>query len=123
RTLLIGTREWVKRTSKRKPTGEVKNVEVRNADDPERRRYTYEERVWKKMRRAEESRHTQDGVRWPLHILGKDEEIKKRKELYKVTFRSAEGRRYTKKMRRIDRWQSLRKGPKYQLGRNAFGVV
>jgi len=123
RTLLIGTRVWVKRTSKRKPTGDVRNVEVRHAADPERRRYTYEERVWRKMRRVEESRHSQDGVRWPLHILGRDEEIRKRKELYKVTFRSAEGRRYMRKMRRFGEWQALRKGPKYQLGRNAFGAV
>ncbi|HET7015102.1 MAG TPA: hypothetical protein VFI65_14390 [Streptosporangiaceae bacterium] len=123
RTLLIGTRVWVKRTSKRKPTGDVRNVEVRNAADPERRRYTYEERVWRKMRKVEESRPTQDGVRWPLHILGKDEEIRKRKELYKVTFSSTEGRRHAKKMRRVSEWQSLRKGLKYQLGRNAFGAV
>lgn len=126
RTLLIGTHEWVPRTSKRKPSSflrNIRNVEVRDGDDPSSRRYAYQEQVWRKMRRAAVAGRSQDDVRWPPHMLGKDEEIKKRKQSYKVTFTSTAGRRHVKRMRRIERWQTLRKGPKYELGRNAFGAV
>lgn len=126
RTLLIGTRTWDARTSKRKPSsfsGNIRNVQVQGGDDPSRRQYTYEERAWKNMRRVPGSGRRQDDVRWPPHTLGKDEEIKKRKQSYKVTFTSTTGRRHVKRMRRADQWQTLQKGPMYELGRNVFGAV
>jgi hypothetical protein len=126
RTLLIGTRVWVRRRSKRRPSssaGTIRNVEERKGADPSRRHYTYEEQVWRKMRRVPGSGRSQGDVRWPPHVLGKDEQIRKKKQSYKVTFTSDAGRRHVKKMRHIGPWQSLQKGARYELGRNAFGAV
>lgn len=97
-------------------------MEVQNVGDAARRRYTYEKRVWRKTRIVPESGFSQDNVRWPSYVLGKNEEVRGRSESYKAAFASAGARRYTAKVR-FDEWKSLRKGTKYRLGRNVFGRV
>jgi hypothetical protein len=122
RTVRIGTRVWVKRQSRRKPSGPVRNVEIRNGSDPARRFYAYEEQVWRKMRKAGISGNRQDGVRSPPYTLGKGEEVRRKSESYRVTFVSEEGRSYAASVS-FHEWQCVTRGVKYRLGRNAFGVV
>lgn len=124
RSMRIGTRVWVKKKSKRqpKPSIDIRNAKVQNADDPDKLRYTYEERVWRNMRSFTVSGLSQETVRDPEYILGRDEEVRGRSELYEATFVSEKGRRYAAKVQ-FAQWKLLRKGAKYQLGRNTFGRV
>jgi hypothetical protein len=74
RSVRIGTRVWVKRESKRNPSGVVRNVRVQNGGDAGRRRYTYEEQVWRNMGTVVASGRSTTDVLWPRYVLGKDEE-------------------------------------------------
>jgi hypothetical protein len=124
RSVRIGTRVWVKKRSKRqpKPSIDIRNVKVQNADEPNKLRYTYEERVWRNIRSFTRSGLSQETVRDPEYVLGRDEEVRGRSELYEATFVSEKGRRYAAKVR-FAQWKFLKKGAKYQLGRNTFGRV
>jgi len=122
RTIRIAARVWVEKKSKRKPPGEVRNVEVHNAEDADNRYYTYEKREWRNERRVKRTGRTQADVQWPPYELGMDEQVRSRREWYKATFASEEGKRYTAKVRFL-RWTALEKGVKYRLGRSAFGSV
>ncbi len=120
----IGTRVWVKRKSKRQPksSADIRNVETRNADDPDKLHYTYEERVWRNMRSVPASGRGQVTVRDPVYVLGRDEEVRRRSKSYQARFVSEDGSSYSAKVR-FERWKLLKDGAKYQLGRNTFGHV
>jgi hypothetical protein len=122
RAMQLRARRWVKRKSKREPSGEFRNLVIRNANDPERRLYVYEQAVWRNTRRLEKSGDSQDDVQWPVYSPGPDENVRSRREVYKVTFRGEAGLHYTAKVR-FARWQSLRRDQHYRLGRTVFGVV
>jgi hypothetical protein len=124
RSVRIGTRVWVKKRSKRQPKASIntRNVEVQNADDPNKLHYSYEKRVWRNMRSVPASGWRQATVRDPQYSLGRDEEVRGRSELYEAKFVSEEGRRYSAKVR-FAQWKVLKEGVKYQLGRNTFGHV
>ena len=116
------SRRWVKRRSKKKPTGEVRHLVVKNANDPERRRYVYEEAVWRNTQRLEKSGYSQDNVQWPMFSPRPDEKVRRRRAVYKATFTAEAGHSCTAKIR-FERWQALRQDQRYRLGRNAFGRV
>lgn len=120
----IGARVWVKKKSKRrpKPSADVRSVEVHNADDPKKIRYTYEQRLWRDMRSVHASGRGQENVRDPEYTLAGNEEVRRRTELYEAEFVSGEGGRYCAKVR-VAQWRLLTEGAKYRLGRNSFGYV
>jgi hypothetical protein len=117
----IGTRVWVRKKSKRRtePSVDIRNVEVQNADDPDKLRYTYEKRAWRNVRSVSVSGRSQETVREPEYTSGRDEEVRGRSPLYKATFVAEEGGFYSAQVRSA-RWKLLREGAKYQLGRNTF---
>ena len=104
----IGTRVWVKRKSKRQPKSspDIRNVETRNADDPDKLHYTYEERVWRNMRSVLASGRGQANVRDPVYVLGRDEEVRGRSKSYEAKFVSKDGRRYSAKIQ-FTQWKVL----------------
>jgi len=120
----IGTRVWVRKKSKRRPRPsiDIRNVEVQNADDPDKLRYTYEKRTWRNMRSVSASGSSRETVREPEYTLGRDEEVRGRSALYKARFVAEEGGSYSAQVR-FARWKLLNEGAKYRLGRNAFGRV
>jgi hypothetical protein len=119
----IGTRVWEQRKSKRMPSrGEIRGVQIQHADDPDKRHYTYEQRVWRKMRSPEVSGGRQDTVQRPVYQLRMNEEVRDERQWYKATFTSEAGRRYTARLP-VHQWKSLTKGSTYRLGRNTFGAV
>jgi|ERR1700689_1082867 hypothetical protein len=124
RSVRIGTRAWVRKGSKRQPKAsiDIRNVRIQNADDPKKRRYTYEARVWRNMRRVTASGLSHATVRDPEYELGRNEEVRGKEALYQARFVSEESRHYSAKMR-LTRWTSLKAGRKYRLGRNTFGRV
>src|SRR6201996_3105655 len=73
RAMQLRARRGVKRKSKREPSGEFRNLMIRNATHPERRRYVYEQAVWRNTRRLEKSGDSQDDVQWPVYSPGPDE--------------------------------------------------
>ena len=122
RSVQIDGLVWVKRKSRQKPSGEVRNLKVRHAYDDDRRRYTYQTREWRKKRTVSDSGRSQASARWPQYELGKDEKFRERHESYTATFTSEDGRDYTANVP-FDRWESLEEGAGYRLGRSAFGSV
>lgn len=72
----VGTRVWASKKSKRKPFGEVRNVQVHNGGDADNRYYTYEKRVWRNKRRVKDSGQSQAGLRTPGSVLRGEEQIR-----------------------------------------------
>jgi len=124
RSVYIGTRTWVKKKSRRQPktSSDIRNVQVQNANVPDKLHYTYEKRVWRNMRSIPASGRGQESVRDPLYTLGRDEAVRRRTQSYQASFLSEDGRRYSAKVR-FAQWRLLKKGRKYRLGRNTFGHV
>lgn len=124
RIVHIGRRVWIQKKSKRKPgsSADIRNVEVRNADDPDNLHYTYEKRVWRNMRTVPVTGRKQETVRNPAYTLGRDEQVRRKTESYEAAFVSEEGARYSAKVR-FAQWKSLNEGATYRLGRNVFGKV
>jgi hypothetical protein len=124
RSARIGVRVWVRKKSKRQPrtANEIRNVKIRNADRPNKLRYTYQERVWRYSRSVSESGSSQETVRDPQYTLRMNEEVRGKSESYEARFVSDEGENYSAKIP-FAQWKSLKSDAKYQLGRNTFGRV
>ncbi|MBV9795293.1 MAG: hypothetical protein JO016_15290 [Actinobacteria bacterium] len=122
RIVQISTRSWVKKKSKQEPSGEIRNLVIKHANEPEQRSYRYEEAKWHKSRKPTKSGYGQSNLEWPAYTLRKDEKVHWRREVYQATFAAEAGRHYTKTLG-FERWQTLRTDQRYRLGRNVFGRV
>jgi hypothetical protein len=118
----VGTPTWVGRRSKRLPSGNIRYVVMYNDENPKKRYYSYEKRVWRNIRSIETSGWSQDTVRSPQYQLRNGEEVRRERQSYKAKFASEDGRYYLAKIR-LEKWKSLEKGRAYRLGRNTFGSV
>jgi hypothetical protein len=129
RTAALATPKWVTKESDRRPapSPDIRNVRakpVKKGDDPDRVRYTYERRRWRKKHRVPASGHSHADLREPQFVLRPNEVHRKEKdtEKYEVRFVSADNRRYSKKLP-VGHWRTLENDARYQLGRNVFGRV
>jgi hypothetical protein len=119
----VGIPRWDKRTSPTKPRGEVQNVVNLNAADRQGKPlWSYDQRVWERVRVIHADGHDQNYPHWPDDKIREGEDTKSKKQLYRATFQATGARRHSKRLSRR-RWERLRKGNRYQLGLNAFGGV
>ena len=124
RTAYLATAVWIRKKTKQepRPSAGIRNVEVQFPEDPEKRRYTYEKRVWRRRRSSPASGSDQRNVHDPHYTLARNEEKIRESELYRASFVADTGVRYSASLS-YAKWRMLRKGQNYRLGRNSFGQV
>ena len=139
----MGQPQWVRKTSSQQPSGEIRNVEVRNtpyqkpvpvwSGPPGNQRletrwvsethtvYKYEVLEWHKCRVVTASGVDRHDVHWPKCALAPGERVRQRDETYSVTF-DASPKQYKTTLDEAQ-WRMLTPGATYRLSLGRLGRV